>query len=188
LRVYRKADETDAPPPVDGELSPAGPAAPGTAPETAPAAAVAAPQANGAPAPSPELSFEPANATLKAGDRTTIGLAVADVNDLYSIPLLIHYDPAVVRVEEVRDGGFLSGGTQSIAIVQNIDDKQGQVIVSATRRPNTPGVSGSGTILGIVVRAIAPGAATLQVLQSNARDSQQHPIPMVSKEAKIQVQ
>ncbi len=110
------------------------------------------------------------------------------MTDLYSIPLLIHYDPAVVQVEEVRNGGFLSGGTQEIAIVQRIDQQKGEVIVSATRQPNTPGVNGTGTLLGIVVRGVAPGTSTLQVLQMNARDSQQRTIPMVSGEATIQVQ
>ena len=95
--------------------------------------------------------------------------------------------PAVVQVEEVRDGGFLSGGKQEIAIVQRIDQQQGQVIVSATRQPNTPGVNGSGTLLGLVVRAVAPGKTALQILQVNARNSQQQTIPMVSGEAAIEV-
>jgi general secretion pathway protein D len=135
-----------------------------------------------------QLHFEPATVVLKAGDTTTLGLAVSNVRDLYSIPLMIHFDPAVVRVEEVRDGGFLSGGSQQVAVVQRIDQQQGQVIVSATRQPNTPGVNGTGTVFGFVVRAIGPGTARLQILQVNAHDSQQQTIPMVSGEATIQVQ
>ncbi len=134
-----------------------------------------------------QLQFEPSDVTLQVGQRTTLGLAVSNVNDLYSIPLLIHFDPAVVQVEEVRDGGFLSGGKQEIAIVQRIDQQQGQVIVSATRQPNTPGVNGSGTLLGLVVRAVAPGKTALQILQVNARNSHQQTIPMVSGEATIEV-
>jgi general secretion pathway protein D len=72
--------------------------------------------------------------------------------------------------------------------VQRIDQQRGEVVVSATRQPNTPGVNGSGTLLGIVVRAVAPGSSTLQILQVNARDSQQRNIPVVSGEATIQVQ
>jgi hypothetical protein len=49
-------------------------------------------------------------------------------------------------------------------------------------------VNGSGTLLGIVVRAVAPGRSALQILQVNARDSQQRTIPMVSSEAVVQVQ
>jgi hypothetical protein len=126
--------------------------------------------------------------TVKSGDTTTLALAVSNVSDLYSIPLLIHFNPAVIQVEEVRDGRFLSGGTQDVAIVQRIDAQKGELVVSATRQPNTPGVNGSGTLLGIVVRGVAPGSSPLQVLQVNARDSQQRNIPMVSGEATIQVQ
>src|SRR6202167_5725357 len=145
------------------------------------------PQA-GAPAPAPQLHFEPATTALRTGDTTTLGLAVSNVNDLYSIPLLIHYNPAVIQVDEVRNGGFLSGSSvQEIAIVQRIDQQKGDIVVSATRQPNTPGVNGSGTLLGIVIRGIAPGTSALQILQVNARDSQQRAVPMVSREATIQV-
>jgi general secretion pathway protein D len=173
-RVYREGDDsTSAPGASTGTLS------------ALPSTSQAAPQPGAAPAA--QLHFEPGNVTLQVGERTTLGLAVSNVNDLYSIPLLIHYDPAVVQVEEVRDGGFLSGGKQEIAIVQRIDPQRGEVVVSATRQPNTPGVNGSGTLLGLVVRAVAPGKTALQILQVNARNSQQQTVPMVSGEAIIQV-
>jgi general secretion pathway protein D len=172
-RVYRDDQE--------GVSAPAIPNAPSTSvpSQTAPAAGTAA---------AAQLHFDPSAATLKPGDTATLGLAISNVTDLYSIPLLIHYDPAVIQVEEVRNGGFLSGGTQEIAIVQRIDSQRGEVVVSATRQPNTPGVNGSGTILGIVVRGVAPGKTALQILQVNAHDSQQRAIPVVSGEGTIQVQ
>ena len=158
----------------------AAPSAPGSV------GAVPAPQA-GAPAAS-QLQFQPPSLSVKPGDTVTVGLAVSNVSDLFSIPMLIHYDPSVIEVEEVRNGGFLSGGTQEIAIVQRIDQEKGEVIVSATRQPNTPGINGSGTLLGIVVKGLAPGKSQLQILQLNARNSQQQAIPMVSGVATVQVQ
>jgi general secretion pathway protein D len=173
VRVYRDSNEAEAPAAMPR------PAQPPAMNEQPPP---------GAGNPAAQLHFDPANARLKPGDRTTLGLAVANVNDLYSIPLLIHYNPAVIQVEEVRDGGFLSGGTQQIAIVQRIDSQRGEVVVSATRQPNTPGVNGSGTLLGILIRGVAAGSSDLQILQVNAHDSQQHTIPIVSGAATIQVQ
>jgi hypothetical protein len=38
-----------------------------------------------------------------------------------------------------------------------------------------------------VIRGVAAGNSSLQILQVNAHDSQQHTIPMVSGEATIQV-
>jgi general secretion pathway protein D len=189
VRVYH-GDEPPAPAPQPG-ASQSQPQRPNSG-IAAPTPGVTPTAMNQPGAPQPgaaaQLHFEPATVVLKAGDTTTLGLAVSNVNDLYSIPLMIHYDPAVVRIEEVRDGGFLSGGSQQVAVVQRIDQQKGEVIVSATRQPNTPGVNGTGTVFGFVVRAVGHGTARLQILQVNAHNSQQQNIPMVSGEATIQVQ
>ncbi|HKQ87497.1 MAG TPA: cohesin domain-containing protein [Candidatus Acidoferrales bacterium] len=158
------------------------------APGAAQAAVPGAPQPNTPGAPTPgaaaQLHFDPANTTMKVGDSTVIGVAISGVNDLYSIPLMIHYDPAVLDVQEVRDGGFLS---QPDVILQHVDEKQGEVVVNAARG-KAPGVNGAGTLIGLVVRAIAPGTSSLQVLQVNAKNSQQQSIPVAPFEATIQVQ
>ncbi len=143
--------------------------------------------------PAPEartsrLRFEPATLTLRPGESATIGVVVEDIHDLFSIPMLLSFNPAVVMIEDVRHGGFLSGGTQEVALVQRVDKERGQAIISAARPPNTTGISGTGTLLGIVVRGVAAGTSTLSVLQVNARDAQQKPIPLVSGEANIRVQ
>ncbi|MGB6845261.1 MAG: cohesin domain-containing protein, partial [Candidatus Acidiferrales bacterium] len=177
VRVYREDDVS-----TDSTAQP-----PASRPAAQPAGLDAAGQAAGNIAAA-QLHFEPGTSSIKPGSTMTLGLSISNVNDLYSIPMLIHYNPAVIQVEEVRDGGFLSGGTQAIAIVQRIDAEKGEVVVSATRQPNTMGVNGSGTLLGIVVRGVAPGNSELQVLQVNAHNSQQQTIPLVSGVATIQVQ
>jgi general secretion pathway protein D len=183
VQVRREA-EVRAP-----NLQPAGapaqeaPANPGAAPSTTPSAAN---PAQGTP--SAQIRFEPRNVSLKAGQQVTLGVVVDNVNDLFSIPFLLQYNPAVISVEEVQHGGFLQGGNQEIAIVQRVDKEHGQAIISATRQPNTVGVSGTGTIMGIVVKGLAPGTSNLTIVQVNAKDSQQRPIPLVSSEATLQVQ
>jgi general secretion pathway protein D len=151
--------------------------------------ATPAPQSNVNPTGAPaQLHFEPRNLTLKAGQQATVGVVIENVNDLFSIPFLLQYNPAVISVEEVQHGGFLQGGNQEIAIVQRVDKEHGQAIISATRQPNTIGVNGTGTIMGIVIKAIAPGSSNLSIVQVNAKDSQQRAIPLVTSEATLQVQ
>jgi len=174
---------------------PAEPGAPGNAgvPVVTPASGVPAAGVVAAPPATPQVSgprihFEPATLNLSPGQTTTVGIVVDNVSDLYSVPLMLQYNPAVISVEEVRHGSFLSGGTQDIAIVQRVDKERGQAIISATRQPNTPGVSGSGTLLGVVVKALAPGTSNLSIVQINAKDSQQKSIPLVAGEAMLRVQ
>jgi general secretion pathway protein D len=194
------ASGTDTNPDVElaeDELAPAAPKAqsapvPG-APQPQAAAPVPAPSQAPATAPppatqSPLLRFEPASVTLKPGETTTIGVVVQNVQDLYSIPLLLQFNPAVISVEDVRQGGFLSGGTQEVAIVERVDKERGQAIVSATRMPNTPGVSGSGTLVGIVIKGVAPGTSQLSIVQVNAKDSQQRLIQVVTSQGSVRVQ
>jgi general secretion pathway protein D len=141
-----------------------------------------------APAAAAKIRFEPQSLSLKVGQTATIGVVVENVTDLFSIPLLLQYNPTVISVEEVRHGGFLSGGTQEIAIVHQAFKDKGQSIISATRGPNTQGVSGSGTLIGIVVKGLAAGSSNLSIVQVNAKDSRQNSIPLITSEATIQVQ
>jgi general secretion pathway protein D len=165
-------------------------------PRATPPAAAVPPGAIAAQGGQPgKLRFEPQSISLKVGETRTIAVVVDNVNDLFSIPMLLQYNPGVISIEEVQHavsegqhGGFLSGGTQEIAIVSNVNKEKGQAIVSATRQPNTQGVSGSGTLLGIVIKGLAPGSSSLQIVQQNAKDSQQRPISLVTSEANVQVQ
>ncbi len=153
----------------------------------APGAAAPAGQAEGSNAQAPRLRFDPQTLNLAPGQTATLGVSIDNVSDLYSIPMILQYDPAVISVEEVQHGGFLSTGNQEIAIVQRVDKEHGQAMIAATRQPNTPGVSGSGTLLGVVVKALAPGSTNLSIVQVNAKDSQQRPLALLTGEAAIQV-
>ena len=147
-----------------------------------------APTSAAAANPTAKIRFEPQNITLKPGQTATLGVVVENVNDLFSIPMLLQYNPAVISIEDIQHGGFLSGGTQEIAIVSQPFKDKGQYVISATRQPNTPGVNGSGTLLGIVVKALTPGSTALSIVQVSAKDSQQKTIPLVTSEAILQVQ
>jgi general secretion pathway protein D len=171
---------------------PSQPSPTGTSGIATPAAVAGVNPQSGTPA---KLRFEPQTVNLKVGQEKVVAIAVDNVTDLFSIPLLLQYNPAVVSVEEVEfaageggHSGFLSGGTQEIAIVDHIDKEKGQAIISATRQPNTPGVTGSGTLLALKIKALTPGASNLSIVQVNAKDSQQRSISLVTSEAAVQVQ
>ncbi|MFZ1972075.1 MAG: hypothetical protein WAU89_04470 [Candidatus Acidiferrales bacterium] len=159
-------------------------------------ASASMPPAAGSAGPAAPLHFNPENIALKPGDSTTVGLAISGVHDLFSLPLLVKYDPAVIQIDDVRDGGFLSGGTEAVAIVQRIDAQKGEVMISCTRRHAgtgatggvVAGVNGSGTILGLVVRAVKPGTSKIQIVEVQAQDSRQQAIPIVASEATVRVQ
>jgi general secretion pathway protein D len=166
---------------------PTGPQRMNASPPAAPAATAQGPSKAAQSGQPAQIRIEPRSLSLRVGQTTTVGVVVANVNDLFSIPLLMQYNPKVISVEEVRHGGFLQAGDQEIAIVQQVDKEHGQAIISATRQPNTAGASGTGTIVGIVIKALAAGTSTLSIVQVNAKDSQQRPIQLGTSEASVQV-
>ncbi len=127
-----------------------------------PSSSQATPQPGAAAAA--QLHFDPSDVTLQVGERKTLSLAVSNVDDLYSIPLLIHYDPAVVQVEEVLDGGFLSGGKQEIAIVQRIDPQKGR----DHRFSHSPAEYAGRERIGHAARADCPWGSSGQDCTSSA--------------------
>lgn len=189
VRVPQTPEPAKAPAPAST------PTAPTAAAGTVPPGVSTASAANPPQAQPGKLRFEPQSISLKVGETRTVAIVVDNVTDLFSIPMLLQYNPAVISVEEVqhavaegKTGGFLSGGTQEIAILGAPNREKGQEVISATRQPNTSGVSGSGTLLGIVIKGVAPGNSNLSIVQVSAKDSQQRPIPLVTSEASVQVQ
>src|SRR5262249_53830417 len=77
------------------------PAQPAPAQQQPPPGAAAAPPAAqpGLNVQGPRVRFEPAALTLAPGQTATIGVSVDNVTDLYSIPMMLQYDPAVISVE-----------------------------------------------------------------------------------------
>jgi len=103
------------------------------------------------------------------------------------LPLVFEYNPNVLAVQEVRQGDFISEGSEPIAVVQRNDELQGRCIISATRPPNVPGVTGSGPVLEIVVRGVASGTSPLSIGAVNATTSRRTKIGFFADPARIQV-
>lgn len=126
----------------------------------------------------PTLRLEPAAASLKVGATTTIKVRMENIQDLFSASLLLRYDPKLLSLEDVQHGDFLSGGTQEVAIVQRIDKDKGEAGIFTTRQPNTAGVDGTGVLMTLLVKRLADGPASLQVLEVGTRSSRQKFLPV----------
>ena len=124
----------------------------------------------------PTLQLEPAIASLKTGESTTIRVRIENVKDLFSSSLMFRYDPHLLSVEDVQHGDFLSGGMQEVAIVQRIDKDKGEAGIYTTRQPNTAGIDGEGVMLSLVVKRLAEGPTTMKLAEVVASNSRQRPM------------
>jgi general secretion pathway protein D len=134
-----------------------------------------------------QLRFEPAAAQQPVGSTFNVQLLVNNVQDLFSVPMQVNYDPRVLQISAVSAGDFLSRDGQPVALVHREDAQSGTITLNATRPPSTGGVSGSGVLYTFTFVARAPGEATLTVSKPGGRSSTMNPISMPPTTATIAV-
>ena len=170
-------------PAAPGQAAPAAPA-----PAAAPAQPAAPPSANPQAAGSATLSFDPAAITQSVGKTFAVNVVLSQVQNLYSVPVQITYNPSMLEVVNVSDGNLLSRDGQPVALVHRDDPASGTLQVTATRPPNSGGVSGQGQVFTITFMAKGPGTSTLNIARDGLRDSSMQPIPASGAQATITVQ
>jgi general secretion pathway protein D len=166
--------------------APAAPAAPAPAAASSPAAAASTPnpQAPG----TATLSFDPATITQSVGKTFAVNVTLSQVQNLYSVPVQITYNPNMLEVVNVSDGNLLSRDGQPVALVHRDDPSTGTLQVTATRPPNSGGVSGEGQVFTITFLAKGQGTSTLNIARDGLRDSSMQPIQASGAQATVTVQ
>jgi general secretion pathway protein D len=179
--------------------TPSAPASP-AAPQAQMAAPIAQqPPAQGVPAPtapatqtaSPvpaSFNFDPPNVTAKAGSTFAVNILLNGAQNVHSVPLQVSYDPKLLQVVNISNGGFLSQDGQAVPIVHRDDDAGGTLQIDATRPPGTNGVSGQGAVITLTFMAKTSGQGTLVISKGGARDPAMQAIPVAGTTATVTVQ
>ena len=150
------------------------------------------PQPNQNPAPgvnpSANFMFDPGVITAEKGKTFAVNLQISGAKNVYSVPVQINYDPSKLQLVNVSNGSFLSQDGQAVALVHREDDTTGTLQVTATRPPNSGGVSGSGTVVTLTFEAKASGQTPLTITRGGARDPGLQAIAVNGAQASVTVQ
>jgi general secretion pathway protein D len=122
------------------------------------------------------------------GKTFAVNVVLSQVQNLYSVPVQITYNPNMLEVVNVSDGNLLSRDGQPVALVHRDDPSSGTLQVTATRPPNSGGVSGEGQVFTITFLAKGPGTSTLNIARDGLRDSSMQPIQASGAQATVTVQ
>jgi general secretion pathway protein D len=170
------------------------PAAPGEAPAVpGPAAQAPAPQtpvqaAPQAAAGSATFAFDPASLTQPAGSTFAVNVLLKGAQNVYSVPLQVTYDPNILQVVNVSNGGLLSQDGQIVGIVHRDDAPTGTLQISATRPPGASGISGQGAVVTLTFMAKANGQSALTIAKGGARNPAMQAIQVAGAVATVTVQ
>jgi general secretion pathway protein D len=162
------------------------PAAPVQAPpsSTPPGGQAAPPTAPG----NASFLFDPPGITQAKGATFAVNILLSGAQNVYSVPVQLNYDPNILQMVNVSNGGFLSQDGQAVALVHRDDPSSGMVQITATRPPGSGGVSGQGAVLTLTFLAKASGQTTLAITRGGARDPAMQAIPVNGAQATINIQ
>ncbi|HKI24963.1 MAG TPA: cohesin domain-containing protein [Candidatus Sulfotelmatobacter sp.] len=170
--------------------APAANAAPAGQPAANPASAqpAAVQQATPAPAGNASFLFDPPTIQAAKGSTFMVNLLITGAQNVYSVPVQVNYNPQLLQLVNVSNGGFLSQDGQAVALVHREDEAVGQVQITATRPPNSGGVSGQGAVVTMTFQAKTEGQTPLTVTRGGARDPGMQPITVNGTQASITIQ
>jgi general secretion pathway protein D len=140
-----------------------------------------------------QLQLTPEMSQPKVGSTFQMAVNLAGGADVFSVPLLMQYDPSKLSLINVDLGdtqkatNFLGQDGQAIALVHR-DDGSGNVAISASRPPGTKGVTGNGTVCILTFQAKAPGDAAVVITRPMVRNSAQQAIPATGSRAVAHIQ
>ena len=185
----RRVSHQAAPPVAAPGQAPAAPAQPQPGqvqPPTTPSANQH--QTSAAPSGPATFSFDPASIAQAKGSTFAVNVMLTGAQNAYSVPLQISYDPKMLQVVNVSNGGFLSQDGQAVALVHRDDDTTGTLQITATRPPGAGGISGQGTIVTLTFVAKAPGQSTLTIAKGGVRDPGMQSAPAAGAAVTVTIQ
>jgi general secretion pathway protein D len=145
--------------------------------------------ANPAAAPGgPPISFTvvPPASNQTVGSTFQVAVMLGNGHDIFSVPLQMKFNPAVLQLVNVDSGDFLSRDGQLVSISHR-DDGAGLVAIAAERPPNAAGVSGQGSLCTLTFKAVAAGDSDLTLVKVGAHNSAQANLPAVGSQAVVHV-
>ena len=144
------------------------------------------PQTPAASGPPVSFTVVPPSSSQSVGSTFQVAVMLSNAHDVFSVPLQLKFNQAVLQLVNVDSGDFLSRDSQLVSISHR-DDGNGLVAIATERPPNTSGVSGQGSLCTLTFKAIAAGDSDLTLVKVGARTSTQANLPAVGSQAVVHV-
>jgi LysM repeat protein len=113
------------------------------------------------------VRVEPSALSANINDTVSLSIKVDNVANLTALELHLSFNPAVLEVTQVSNGGFVAADF----IAQNVYNNTTGTIDFAVAQMNRTPAQGNGTLLNITFKAKANGSSTLSLRSTQAVQS-----------------
>jgi len=147
-----------------------------------PAAAAGAP----AEAPPATMSLLPADHVVTIDEEFAVDVSVNTSAEVFSAGLQLQFDPAVVQYVDFFEGGFLDRDGAELTVQANAAGP-GIVRIGMTRMGSEVGVSGGGSLITLVFRAVGEGTTPIEISSAALRAPMGAPVATQMSAAQVTV-
>jgi general secretion pathway protein D len=102
--------------------------------------------------------------------------------------VLLNYNPEMLQLVNVSNGGFLSQDGQVVTLAHREDETKGESQITAARPLGAGGVSGQGAVITITFQAKTGGQTPLTITRGGARDPGSQAITVNGAQASVTIQ
>jgi general secretion pathway protein D len=140
--------------------------------------------------PVPRLAFlkmEPSNPEVPVGGKSFVTISVENAQNISSLDLNLSFDPRILKLLDVQEGGFMTQDGRPSTLVPRIENETGKFNATLNRLADAPGVSGTGRLLLLVFQGTGPGVSPISFGQANILDASKSALPASSSGTQITV-
>ncbi|HEV3510206.1 MAG TPA: cohesin domain-containing protein [Candidatus Sulfotelmatobacter sp.] len=136
----------------------------------------------------PSFLFDPPTVEAAKGKTFAVNLLISGAQNVSSVPVQVNYNPQMLQLVNVSNGGFLSQDGQVVTLVHREDETIGQSQITASRPPGSAGVSGGGVVATLTFEAKGNGQTPITVTRGGALDPGLQPIRVNGAQASVTIQ
>ena len=116
--------------------------------------------------------FKPGHVDAAAGANFTVDVTIDNGLDVATAPMIFEYDPKLLHLNDITQGGLLASTGQKPVFNKNIQNERGAASVILNVIPNNPGVTAAtGTLVTLNFQAVAAGSGTVTIQSLAVKNS-----------------
>lgn len=117
----------------------------------------------------PQLTFAAAANPVQQGSTVAVQVMISGVVDLYAYNFSVSFDPSLLQVVGITEGGFLGSGGTTVFGAGDIDNGAGTISFNyGSLIGDIAGVSGSGTLATLYLSATGVGTSALSFVPGDS--------------------
>lgn len=131
--------------------------------------------------------LNPANFEVPKGREFRVSVEVRSEPEIASLTVNLRFDPQVVRLKEVSEGGLGRQLGAKVPFLSNIDNASGACTIGLSSPTPGKGIKGGGILAVLVFESLAPGEGVINVSGITANGPTGQPLQFESSESRLVV-